>query len=211
MTLPTALNPLAVLLTLVAMAPWVSAQDLDNHAADRAALLKIKADYTQAVQTGQLDALEPHLAEGFAAVMVTGEQVRSFEALQDYWQHLRELIGPDGTYHVEAQNEPALISQNHAIARGTTQETVVASGRTYNFEARWTAVFIKQNDQWKILSLHASIDPIHNAFVRAALKQTLTWSLCGGLLAGMALISLPWWLVYRQTQRKRIPKTIGND
>lgn len=178
----------------------------DPHAADRAALLQIKAEYEKAVTADGPHALEPFLAEGFSAVMVTGNTVSSFEELNEYWQYIHDLIGDDGSYEVEVVHEPAQFSGDHALARGTTRETVVASGNTYQFESYWTAVLAKQPDGWKVLRLHASMNPIDNAFNRAALQGVMTRSAAGGLVVGVVVSGLFFWL-----RSKRQTNDAGNE
>jgi|GEM_PF-3040316 len=170
----------------------------DPYVEDRAALLQIKAEYEKAIKADSPHALEPFLAEGFSAVMVTGDAVNSFDDLNEYWQYIRDLIGDDGSYEVEVVHEPAQFSGNHALARGTTRETVTASGNTYQFESHWTAVLTRQPDGWKVLRLHASMNPIDNAFNRAALKSVMTRSAGGGLVIGLVISGLFFWLRSRR-------------
>ena len=178
------------LITIFTVTLGASAQQAvpdDPHAADRAELLRLKDQYETAVQSGELDSLENLIAEDYYGVMVTGHETGSFEELKDYWVYIRDLMGEDGTYEVEVLPEPALFSGDHAISRGTTRETVTASGNTYNFESLWTAVFVKEADGWKVLRLHASMDPIDNAFVRAGRQQAITWSAAIGAVVGFAI------------------------
>ncbi|MEM9418742.1 MAG: nuclear transport factor 2 family protein [Planctomycetota bacterium] len=159
----------------------------DPHAADRAALQQIKERYTQAVEKGELESLESKLAKGFSAVMVTGHETESFDELRDYWDYIRGLIGEDGTYSLEVLPEPAKFSGDYALSQGTTNEEVVAGGSTYSFETLWSAVFVKQSGEWRLLRLHASMDPINNTFVATARTQSIVWSLAIGGVAGVLL------------------------
>ena len=195
---------IALLITLAQITPDAMAQDAadsDPHAADRAELLRIKADYETAVRSGELETLEPLITEEFYGVMVTGHEVQSFEELQDYWQYIRELLGEDGSYEVEVLPEPAMFDGEYAISHGTTQESVIASGRTYQFQSIWTALFVKEAGGWRILRLHASMDPITNPFVTAARKQITLMSASFGALGGLAIGGGLMWLIGKRRAR----------
>ena len=181
---------LIALITFFSVALGAYAQETtpdDPYAADRAELLQIKDQYETAVQSGELDKLKSLIAEGYYGVMVTGHETKSFEELKDYWLYILGLMGEGGTYEVEVLPEPALFSGNHAISHGKTRETVTASGNSYNFESRWTAVFVKESGAWKVLRLHASMDPIDNVFVHAARKQAAIWSAVIAAVAGVTI------------------------
>ncbi len=158
--------------------------------AEREALRALPPIYERALNQGKLDLLEPFLDPEFDGVVVTGEEVDSFKALNDYWRGIQELLGEDGNYQVKVNvDQPAYLTAETAVATGTTNETVVTStGKEFEFNSRWTAVLRKRDGEWKILRIHASMDPINNSFVKMA-RQTLAWT-CGiiaslaGLLAG---------------------------
>ena len=157
---------------------------------EREALRALLPIYEQAVNQGKLSLLEPFLAPEFTAVVVTGEEIDSFNALNDYWGGIQELLGEDGTYQVKVNvDQPAYLAAETAVATGTTNDKVVTSaGNEFEFTSRWTAVLCNRSGEWKILRIHASMDPINNSFVKMA-RRTLAWT-CGiiaslaGLLAG---------------------------
>jgi len=141
-----------------------------------------------------LESMKLKLAEGFSAVTVTGHEAESFDDLRDYWAYILDLIGEDGKYSLDVLPEPAKFSGDYVLSQGKTQESVVAGGTTYEFETLWSAVFVKQGGDWKLLRLHASMGPINNTFVATARTQAIVWSVIvasvAGFLVGGGLVGL---------------------
>jgi len=173
----------------------------DTNAQDRKALLQIKQAYEQAVQNRDPSILQPYLADGFSAVMVTGDTVEGIDDLKDYWQHIQDLIGENGTYQLQVSHEPALFRDEYALARGTTSDTVVAGGKTYQFESKWTAVLSHSESGWQIARLHASMNPIQNEFVSAVVAKASQVAGVIGFLAGALIAGGVTWFILRRSAR----------
>jgi ketosteroid isomerase-like protein len=155
---------------------------------DRAELRKMKAVYEEAINSNNLEKLQPFLAEGFTGVMVSGEEVKSFSDMKAYWEKMKDLIGSNGTYHVAVNTDLTEFHGEVAVSRGITDEQVKTSkGSDYMYHALWTAICIKKDGQWKVLRIHSAMDPIQNVFVMADLKATKTLYGLGGLAAGIVL------------------------
>ncbi len=170
--------------------------------ADHAALRIIKDTYEQAIDSGDLTKLAPYVAENATGVMVTGEEVKGFSGLQDYWARIQKLIGAGGKYQVTVQPNRSDLFGDTAIGHGTTEDVVTTgSGKTYKFNSYWTALCRKQNGQWKVLRLQATMDPVSNPFVTAQIHASRLIFGAGGLLSGI-LIMLGFTLL-----RRAAPKT----
>jgi ketosteroid isomerase-like protein len=167
----------------------------------------LKTIYEQAANEGKPELLKPYLDLEFSGVMVTGDEVDSFDSLEKYWAKIQKLLGEGGKYHVKV-DVPALsiLSGDLAVAHGTTVEEVTTSrGKQYNFTGRWTAVCRKREGQWKVLRIQGSMDPIANPFVLAAVSSA---SLFAGTVAGIAGLVVGWLahlLLFRH--RKTAPST----
>lgn len=176
-----------VLSVLLALVGTATAAEEPDHEALRA----LKQLYEQAVSEGDPSLLKAHLDERFSGVMVTGEEVDSFEALEAYWQKIQQLMGEGGRY--EVQVSPAGLSQifgDYALASGVTDDRIVTgAGKEFRFSSRWTAICARDEaGQWRLLRVQGSIDPLGNPFVEARLRgaQVATGgaALAVGLLAG---------------------------
>ena len=87
-----------------------------------------------------------------------------------------------------------------AIARGdSTNRVVTGSGKEFHFDAKWTAICIKEEGRWKILRGHGSLDPFGNDFVKVTVKELLLKVAAGALIAGLVL----GWLLRTWLRRKR--------
>lgn len=167
-----------VLLGLAAAAPaW------GGEAEDHEALRQLKAQYEDAVNHGQIDRLKPHLAGEFSGVMVTGEPVKGYEELAAYWKRIQDLMGAGGTYTVALDAETSALLGDVAVAQGSARDLVrTEAGKEYRFPSHWTAVLVRREGAWKLLRVQASMDPVGNPFVKAAVKEAAFWS-GGGMLA----------------------------
>src|SRR5208337_4308476 len=76
-----------------------AAADDGDRAADHEALRKLRATYEDAVNGNNLAPLKPLLADGFTGVMISGEEIKSFEDLQAFWKRAWEMLGTGGRYH----------------------------------------------------------------------------------------------------------------
>jgi ketosteroid isomerase-like protein len=160
-----------------------------DEAADHAALRGLVEKYEQTIEKKDTAILEPFLASDFSGVMVTGEEVKNYKTLQEYWQKIQAQIGDKGNYRVKINiPEPASITGNLAYAYGTSEDVVTTSaGKTYPFQGKWTAVCRKEGEQWKLVRIHGSMDAIQNSFVTAMVSAASWTSGIVGALVGFVL------------------------
>jgi ketosteroid isomerase-like protein len=152
------------------------------------ALRQLKSTYETAVRTGNLEALKPLFAPETTAVMILGQEVKSYAELEEHWKFVRGLIGPGGTYTTKLNPETSLIFGEIALSRGTSDELVrTKEGREYAFTSRWTAVSRNVGGEWKVLRLHGSMDPVTNVFTTTFMQRAkLTYGI-GGVVVGLVL------------------------
>ncbi len=160
---------------------------------DHDALRKLADIYEKTIKEAKPELLKPHLSDDFTGVMVTAEEVDSFQSLDAYWKKIQGLLGNGGTYSVKVNiPQPAEIVGDIAFAHGTTEDVAITSaGKEYRFSGRWTAVCRKEDGEWEIVRIHGSMDPITNSFVAAAVKGA-SYTAAGiagvvGLIAGVVL------------------------
>jgi ketosteroid isomerase-like protein len=174
--------------------------------ADHTALQELVKKYEEVVQKGDPSLLKPYLAPGFTGVMVTGEEVSSFESLDAYWKKIQGLLGKGGKYTVKIKvPERATIAGDLAYAHGTSEDTAVtAAGREYRFQGFWTAVCARQADGWKIARIHGSMDAISNTFVMSAIRMASTTSALIGGVVGFAIGAILLWILARRRGRSSV-------
>lgn len=152
-----------------------------------AALRELKATYEKAVHTGDLSPLRPLFTPDTTAVMILGQEIRSFAELEQHWKYVRDLIGAGGSYTTTLKPEPSLIVGDFALARGTSDELVKTDeGTEYAFTSRWTAVCRQIDGQWKVLRLHGSMDPVTNVFTTTFMHRAKLIYGLGGIVLGAA-------------------------
>lgn len=163
---------------------------------DKQALRELRALYEKAVSEGDPQSLKPHLADDFTAVMVTAEEVTGHDGVLAYWEKVVEFVGDGGSYRVSLDPDDSIIEGDIAITKGRALEQVtLKSGKSIEFTSLWTAVARKEEGTWKLVRIHAAIDPIGNPII-AYLNRAKGWLLGGGglllgLIAGLLIRRCP--------------------
>jgi hypothetical protein len=151
----------------------------------------IKAIYEDAVNSNQLEKLQPYIAKNFHGVMVNGREARSYDDLVKIVADLRALIGAGGSYHVKISYEPGTMFGNVAVANGAAEESIVTgSGKRFDPTSTWLVNLIKEDGDWKLYRVQATMDPVNNVFVRDTVKYTGIFFGGGGVLVGALIGSL---------------------
>jgi ketosteroid isomerase-like protein len=176
-----------ILLALCLMTLPLPALHADEET-DRAALRAIKAAYEEAVNGRTPLKIAPYLDENVTGVMVTGDPVRGLPGLEAYWRKVQDLIGAEGTYQVKVNTEKTDIFGDIAVSYGTTDETVrLAEGKEFKFNTLWNTVCRRENGEWKVIRMQATMDPVSNAFVSAKLNSAKFTFAGAGLAVGIVL------------------------
>jgi len=151
----------------------------------------IKAIYEDAVNSNQLEKLKPYIAKNFHGVMVNGREARSYDNLVKIVADLRALIGAGGSYHVKISYEPGTMFGDLAVANGAAEETIVTgSGKRFEPASTWLVNLIKEDGEWKLYRVQATMDPVNNVFVRDTVKYTGIFFGGGGVLVGALIGAL---------------------
>jgi len=151
----------------------------------------IKAIYEDAVNSNQLERLQPYIAKNFHGVMVNGREARSYDDLVKIVADLRALIGAGGSYHVKISYEPGTMFGNMAVANGAAEESIVTgSGKRFEPTSTWLVNLIKEDGDWKLYRVQATMDPVNNVFVRDTVKYTGIFFGGGGVLVGALIGAL---------------------
>jgi ketosteroid isomerase-like protein len=182
---------------LMAGTPAMAQQEADE--ADHAALREYKALFEKAASDNQLDLLKPLLHEPFSVVTYTDREFTDFEAFKTRWQKTRDEIVGNGSYKVTLKPERSLIYGDMAIARGDSDNVLVTSaGNEYRFTSHWTAVFRKQDGQWKVVRVHSSLDPFGNPMVVGEVKRRMMQAALAAALGGLLIGGIVAYLMARR-------------
>jgi ketosteroid isomerase-like protein len=156
--------------------------------ADRSALRKISATYEDALNSNDLAKLKPLLADGFTGVMISGDEIKSFEDLQAFWKKIWDLVGAGGSYHVTVVTDQTDFFGDVAVSRGYSEEVFhTAAGKEFAFRPRWTAITRRQNGEWKIYRVEGTVNPMDNAVVTEIVRRARITVGVSGVVAGLVL------------------------
>ena len=176
---------------------------LANEEADHNALRKIRSVYEDALNSNDLARVKPLLADGFTGVMISGEEIKSFEDLQAFWKRVWDLIGPGGSYHVKVVTDQTDFFGDVGVSRGYSEEVFrTAAGKDFVIRPLWTAITHRQNGEWKIFRVHSALNPMDNVIITEIVKRTKLGFGASGLVAGLVLgiVGLTLW------RKKRSPR-----
>lgn len=161
---------------------------LADEDADRNALRKLSSTYEDALNNKDLGKIKPALADGFTGVMISGEEIKSFEDLQAFWKRIWGLVGAGGSYHVKVVTEQTDFFGDVGVSRGYTEEVFhTAAGKEFAFRPRWTAITKRQNGEWKIYRVEGTLNPMDNAVIRVIVRRARITFGASGLVAGLVL------------------------
>ncbi len=170
----------------------------NDREADHEALRKIMKISSEALNSGNLDLLKPVLsAEHFSIVTVDSQRFDSLEAFSAYWNQLfvgenalLERIEVDPT----ADSETEFIAENVGVVGGTSTETYhFTDGDVIPMKTRWSAVTIKEGDDWKLARIHFSANILDNPLLDLAKQKMIQYVIIvflAGLVLGLLLMGI---------------------
>jgi len=140
--------------------------------ADHQALRVLKQNVVDALNGQDIDKLLTYFSKPFAFTTVTQEVLTSEDAVKDFYH--RMLVSEDSpikTYKVEPEADilTYFLSDKVGYCYGTSKDsyTLRRNDRTIEMTSRWTAVVVKENDQWKISVVHLGVDFTDNPILEA--------------------------------------------
>ena len=190
---------LACLLCLLALTPALA--QTAGTPADHEALRKLKAEATEAVNKRDYAAAQKLLHQPFMATLVTQDSFSSFDRLKAYFENLytRDFLRMKQlTIAAEADDLSQIYEGVFSINKGATKEHYeMADGRAFDMDGRWTAVSIKEKDEWKLLAVHTGVSFLDNP-VLTAIEKSVVWFAAGGLGVGLLAGFGAGWLLKRR-------------
>ena len=163
----------------------------DEREADHAALREIMKISSEALNTKNLELLKPILStQRFTITTVDGQKFDSLEAFSSYWKALFE--GEEALLErIEvdpiADRKTEFLAENVGLVEGTSTETYhFTDGDVISMQTRWSAVTIREGEDWKLASIHFSANLLDNPLLDVA-KQKMTQYVIAAALAGLVL------------------------
>jgi len=161
-----------------------------QRAADHEALRELRAEVVEALNSQDVQALAPHLADEFVYTGIDQTVISDLEGLKAYFVKVFE--SPDSSVKsvtIEAKPEilTRFIAENVGICYGTAKETyTLDNGKEAVLNSRWTATCVKENGAWKVSAIQSGVNVLENT----VLGNTKTfWRNCavGSGIAGLLL------------------------
>ncbi|MDH3219634.1 MAG: nuclear transport factor 2 family protein [Gammaproteobacteria bacterium] len=175
---------------LMALSP-INTSIADEREADHAALREIMKISSEALNTKNLELLKPILStQRFTITTVDGQKFDSLEAFSSYWKALFE--GEEALLErIEvdpiADRKTEFLAENVGLVEGTSTETYhFTDGDVISMQTRWSAVTIREGEDWKLASIHFSANLLDNPLLDVA-KQKMTQYVIAAALAGLVL------------------------
>jgi uncharacterized protein DUF4440 len=172
--------------------------------ADHESLRALRAVYERAIRENQLEPLQPYLHTAFHGVMVTGRAVNGFGDLQRFWNDIKGLIGPGGTYTSTLNPERSVILGDIALARGTTADVVkTGDGDEFRFTTLWSATLQREAGAWKLRYVQGTMDPVSNPFVREFSRRAIIRFTSAALIAGI-VVGMAFGVIWQKRRTRRV-------
>jgi hypothetical protein len=192
-----------MLLCLITLSLASIAQAEDREA-DHNELRALLRTATEAMNTGNFDALRPLFYEKFSITTVDQKLFTNLDDFKAYYEGL--LKGGNAqlksiVFHPEADALTEFVGDQIGLIHGTSTDTFTfADGDVRTMTSRWTATVYKDNGKWKILNLHIGTNLLDNpvtATLKGYVKKTALAAGVGGLIIGFIIA----WLMRGRRRR----------
>ena len=149
---------------------------------------------TEALNTRHVDALAPILYKDFSITTVDQKLFTDLPSFKSYFDGLFE--GPNApvkaiVFKPRPDALTVFVDEKTGLSYGTSEDAYTfTKGGTRVMRSRWSASVYKDDDGWKLLSLHMSANVLDNPLLTAASKllyQVGAGALVIGFLLGFML------------------------
>ena len=130
---------------------------------ERNRLREIQQIFESAVKNNEIEKIEPYTHPDFSFVSFTDRCFMDFDSFQKRWKQTRiEMVG-SGSFETDLDPKPSFFYNDIAVTHGNSKNIMVDKNNNKSeFTSNWTVVFKKEEDQWKVIRAHNSIDPFAN-------------------------------------------------
>lgn len=195
--MPRQSRRLIVLVTLALLTAPTPILAQDPREPDHQELRRMLTTVRDAVNTQQIDKLEPLMTEHFSIILADAQLVTDLKELKAYYQRLTDPgtgVLKSLTVNPSADELTRFVSPDVGVCHGTSSDTfVLTNGTTRVLPSRWTAVLVKTNGAWKISALQVGANildnPILDEHKRAAKMIALATAAVGIALAVIGFVA----------------------
>lgn len=172
--------------TLVVVVIGAQAQDPEQVHNELRAMLKT---VTEAMNSRNIDAMAPLVHGKFSITTVDQQVFTNLDAFKTYFNSLFTGDRPplkSITFNPTADALTEFVADNVGFVHGASTDTYVfADGDTRVMTSRWTATLVKDNDKWKILSVHIGVNLFDNPVITALKNWIYKVGVGAGVAAGL--------------------------
>jgi hypothetical protein len=183
------LSPLASQEPKAEAPPPSDASQVDDLVHDQ--LRKLRTNVEAATAAGDWQSLTQFLTSQVIVTWLDGTQSHGPAAVVEYLES--KSGGPDPIVEkfsltTDVKELSDLYGENTATAYGTATSNFVLRGRELSISGPWSATMVRENGQWKLAALSASVGAFDNPVL------TWTWRLVWivGVIAGLLGLVVGW-------------------
>ncbi len=175
-----------VLVCGIVVAAPVTAQESQEPPEDPAhdELRALRAGLVEALNSGDIEAQLRYVHPNVVVTWQNNEVNRGHDGIRAFM----EDMGTDAFQHYVVEPTPdeltILSGDDTGISFGRSVARYNVLGKEFEFENRWTATLVKENDEWLIASYQVSLNALDNPILNAA-KSALYWVGGIGLVVGV--------------------------
>ncbi len=152
-------------------------------------LRETRAAIIAAIEKRDADTILSMLSDDVVVTWQDGTVCHGKKALREYY----DKAGKDAFVAFKVPHEADQLSVLHggdtAVAAGRVVADYRLLGKSFEFESRWTATLVRQDDKWLVAAYHVSLNALDNPILNTA--KTAMWVAGAvGLLAGLAIALL---------------------
>jgi ketosteroid isomerase-like protein len=183
-------------------APGAASAQEENKA-EHDALRLIRQVVEKAVNSNDLDLIQPYLTPDFSIVTFTDREFTDFDAFKTQWgKTRRKMLGERGTFKVDLDPELSVIKGDIALCRGNARNAMRDNGgNVFEFTSHWTATCQKVDGKWLVVRAHNSTDPFNNPIVMHEVRKLVIESVAAAMLLGLVLGAGIMWGRHRRKVR----------
>lgn len=145
---------------------------MENREHDREQLRAIQAVFEQAIINNSIEDIRQYTHKDFSFVSFTDRSFKDFDSFAKQWGVTREqMLGQKGKFSSQLNPEPSFFYDDIAICHGcATNQMKDKKGKDFVYTSNWTVVCKKEQEGWKVIRAHNSLNPFSNPMLVAGVK-----------------------------------------
>ncbi|MCC2098370.1 MAG: DUF4440 domain-containing protein [Hyphomicrobiales bacterium] len=168
---------------------------------DHDALRALKEKAVAVVNNRDYATARAILHDPFMATVITQDAFTDFNDVKSFFEGLytRDFLRmKEIHFSAEADDYSTVYTGTFALTKGSTLERYeLADGRSFDMKGRWTAVSIKDGNEWKIAAIHMGTNFLDNPVLNA-IEKSVMWTGAGGAAGGLLIGLAGGWVIGRR-------------